>query len=84
MAKMVAMPIYGKNVSIFYSETAELIALKLGLWHPILVYYKVCSSDDLGLTLRFFNKVKFGLFAFWIGRGIMMHFNETIVVHEVK
>ena len=53
---MAAMPIYGKNPSaIFFSETGRPITFELGIQHYGLKPYKVCSNDDPGLTMTYFN-----------------------------
>ena len=55
MTKMAAMPIYGKNpLKICFSRTKGPVALGLGMQHWGLACNKVCSNDDLGLTLTFF------------------------------
>ena len=59
-SKMAATPIYGKNPLKIFSRTKRPMTLGLGLWHLGLGPNKVCSNDDLGLTLTFFyGKVKF-------------------------
>ena len=56
MTKMAATPIYGKNaLKIFFSGTKGPITLGLGMPHWGLGPNKVCSNDDLGLTLTFFT-----------------------------
>ena len=55
MTKMAATPIYGKKpLKIFFSETKGPMTLGLGIQHWGLGPNKVCSNDDLGLTLTFF------------------------------
>ena len=47
-----ATPVYGKNpLKIFFSGTKEPITLGLGMQHRGFWPNKVCSNDDLGLTL---------------------------------
>ena len=48
-------PIYGKNsLEIFFSGTKGPLALGLGMQHQGLWPNKICSNDDLELTLTFF------------------------------
>ena len=48
--------IYGKNpLKIFFSGTKGPMTLGLGMLHQGLGPNKVCSNDDLGLTLTFFT-----------------------------
>ena len=49
------IPIYGRNLKIFFSETKRPMTLKLGMQHQVLEYYQVCSNDDPGLTLTYFT-----------------------------
>ena len=54
MTKMVAMSIYGRNLSkIFYSGTGGPISMKLGMEHWGLKVIIVCSNDEPGLTLTY-------------------------------
>ena len=58
MTKVAATPIhvYGKNpLNIFFSGTKGQMTLGLGMqqWRP--GPRKICSNDDLGLTLTFFT-----------------------------
>ena len=56
ITKMAAMPIYAKNpLKIFFSGTKGPMTLELGILHWRLGPNKVCSNDDLGLTLTFFT-----------------------------
>ena len=56
MTKMAAIPIYGKNLKISSSpEPEKTMTLKLGLQHPVLECYQVCSNNDHGLTLTCFT-----------------------------
>ena len=55
MTKIANMPIYGKNPSkIFFFGTKGPMTLGLGMRHWVLRPIKVCSNDDLGLTLTYF------------------------------
>ena len=73
MAKMAAMPIYGKDLKIFFSGTKMLMTLKLGMQHRVLEYYQICSNDDPELTLV--------PYAFVWGKGKTMDLSETILVY---
>ena len=56
MAKISAMPIYGKNPSkIFLSGTGGPISTKLGMWYRGLQPIIVCSNDDPQVTLTYFT-----------------------------
>ena len=56
MAKMAAMPIYGKNLlKFFFSCTNGPISTKLGMKHPGLKYYNVFINYDLWMTLTYFT-----------------------------
>ena len=56
MAKMAAMPVYGKNPSkIFFSRTGGLISMKLGMKHQWLKYYNVYINYDPVTTLTHFT-----------------------------
>ena len=46
MTNMAAMPIYGKNLKLFFSGTKQLMILKVAMQHRVLKYYQVCSNDD--------------------------------------
>ena len=55
MTKMAAMSIYGKNPSnISFSEPNRLISTKLGVKHPMLMYYNVYINHDPVMTLTKF------------------------------
>ena len=54
MAKMAAMPIYGKNHSKIFTGTGGSISTKLGIKHQGLLPIIVCSNDDPGVTLTCF------------------------------
>ena len=66
---MAATPIYGKNpLKIFLSRTKGLMTLGLGMQHWGLGPNKICSDDDLELTLTFFyGKVKFAASCLYMG-----------------
>ena len=53
----ITMPMYGKNPlkTIFFSGTKGPMTLGLGMQHWGLEPNKVCSNDDLGLTLTLFT-----------------------------
>ena len=56
MTKVAATPIYGKNpLKIFFSGTKGPMTLGLGMQHRAFGPNKICSNDDLGLTLTFFT-----------------------------
>ena len=56
ITNVAAMPIYGKNLKkIFFSRTKRPVTLNLGMRHRVIEYYKVCSTDDPGLTLTYFT-----------------------------
>ena len=54
MAKMAAMPIYGKNhLKIFFSRTRRPMTLGLGMLHLGCRAYQVCSNGEPKLTLTY-------------------------------
>ena len=53
MAKMAAMPIYGKNTKIFFPGTTGLILMKLCMKHQRPKPFIFCSNYDPGLTLTY-------------------------------
>ena len=56
VTKMAAMPIYDKKtLKMLFSETSRPMTFELGVQHQGLRPYKVCSSDDPGLTLTYFT-----------------------------
>ena len=85
MTKMVAMPIWGKNIKkIFFSGTKRPMTLKLGMQHLILKYYQI-YSDDPGLILIYFTaRSNLVPYAFVWEKGNTMDFSETIVVDDIK
>ena len=70
MTKMAATPVYGKNhLKILFSRTKGPMTLGLGMQHWGHGPNKVCSNDDLGMTLTFFyGKVKFASLGFHMGK----------------
>ena len=56
MAKMAAMPIYGKNPpKIFFSRTDGLFTTKLDMKHRWLKHYNVDINHDPVTTLTYFT-----------------------------
>ena len=56
MTNMAAMRIYGKNLKkIIFSGTKRPMTLEVGMQLWVLEYYKVCSTDDLEMTLTYFT-----------------------------
>ena len=55
MTNMAALPIYGKNIKIFFSGTKRPMTLKLGMQHCVLEYYQICLNDDPWLTMTNFT-----------------------------
>ena len=55
MTKVAAMLIYGYLLKIFFSRTKGPMTLGLGMQHWGHGPKKICSNDDLGLTLTFFK-----------------------------
>ena len=53
MTKMANTPKYGKNTLKIFSETKRPMTLGLSTQYWRLGPNKVCSNDDLGLTLTF-------------------------------
>ena len=66
MAKMVAMPIYGKiTLNIFSPGTSGPISTKLGMKHRRLGPIIFCSNDKPGLPLTYFTtRSNFATYAF--------------------
>ena len=81
MTNMALMPIYGKTLKIFFSETIRPMTLKFGILHRVLNYYQVYSNADPGLTLTYFrarsNLIPYAVL--W-EKGKTIDFSETIVV----
>ena len=86
MTKIVAMPIYGKNLKkIFFFGTKRPMTLKLGRQHRVVEYYQVCSNDDPGLTMTYFTtRSSLVPYAFVWEKGKTMDFSEPIVVCDLK
>ena len=61
------------------------MTLKLGMQHPVIENYQVCSNDDPWLTLTFY-KARSNLvpYVFIWEKGKTMYFSETIVVYDLK
>ena len=56
MTKMIAMPIYGKNIKKIFSYRFNCpMFIKLGMGHYVLKLYTVYINDDSVLTLTHFN-----------------------------
>ena len=61
------------------------MALKVGMQHWVFEYYKICSSDDPGLTLTYFTTMSNLVpYAFVWGKGKTMNVSETIKVNDIK
>ena len=61
------------------------MTLNLGMHHPVLEYYKVCSNDDPGLTLIYFMaRSNLVPYAFVWKKGKTVYFSVTIVVYDLK
>ena len=55
MAKMAAMPMYGKNtLEIFFPGTIMPILTKLGMKHQRLMPIIFCTNNNTGLTFTYF------------------------------
>ena len=60
------------------------MTLKVCRQHRVLEYYKVCSTDNLGLTMTYFTaRSNFVPYAFVWEKGNIMDFSETIVVYDI-
>ena len=69
MTKMAATPIYGNNPLKIFSGTKGPMTLGLGVQHCGLGPNKVCSNDDIGLTMTIFTaKVKFASLSLYMGK----------------
>ena len=83
ITRMVAMPIYCKNLKI--SSSHEPMALKLGMQYRVLKYYHVCSNFDPGLILTYFwARSNLVPYAFVWEKGKTIDFSETIVVYDLN
>ena len=85
MAKMAAMPIYGKNLKKSSAPEPN------GRWPWKFVWLlgarvlPSCSNDDLGLTVTYFTaRSNLVHYAFVWRKGKTMDISETIVVYDVK
>ena len=57
------------------------MTLKVGMQHPVLEYYQVCSNEYPWLTLTYFKaKSNLARFAFALEKHKTMDFSETFVV----
>ena len=69
MTKMAAMPIYGKTLQNFFSETNRLISTKLGMKHRWIKYSNVYINHDPVMTLtKFMAKSTWVAYAFEWGK----------------
>ena len=59
MTKMVAMPIYCKNLQILFLQNQKSYELETLLQHQGHKLCKFCVNDDPGLTLAYFMALKF-------------------------
>ena len=85
MTKMAAMPIYGKNLKIFFSGSKRPMTLKLCMLRRVPEYYQVYSNDEPGLTLTYFTaRSNLVPYAFVWEKGKTMDISETIAVYDVK
>ena len=85
ITNMAAMPIYDNNLKKIFSGTKQPMTLKVGMQHRVFKYYKVCSNDDLGLTLTYFTaRSNLVPYAFVWEKSNIMDFSETIVVYDIK
>ena len=57
MTNMAVIPIYDKNLKIFFSATKTSMTLRFSMQHRVLEYHQVCSNDDSGLTLTYFTAI---------------------------
>ena len=79
MTKMVAMPIYGKNPSKFFSETNKLISRKLGVKHRWLKYSNVyiqciyIDQDPVMTLTKFMARSAWVAYAFELGKLLKCH-----------
>ena len=52
MTSMAAMPIFGKNLKIFFSGTKQPMTLNVGMQHRVLEYYTVQMMTWVDLDLH--------------------------------
>ena len=82
MTKMVAMSIYGKNLTSLLRNQRP-ITLKLGTL--VRENYQVFSNDDPGMTVTYFTgRSIWSLKLLYSEKGKTMDFSETIVVYDLK
>ena len=61
------------------------MTLKPVMQHRVLKHYKVCSNDELGLTLTYVTtRSNLVHYAFVWEKGKTMDFSDTIVVYDSK
>ena len=85
MTRMATMPIYGKTLKVFFSETKRPMTLKLSMQQRVLEYYQIYSNDGPGLTLTYFTaRSNLVTYAFVWEKGKTMDFLETIVVCDIR
>ena len=85
MTKMSPCPYMVKTLKKFFSRTKWPMTLKLGMQHWVIVYYQICSNDDLGLILTYFTaRSNLVPYAFVWEKCKTMDFSETIVVYDLK
>ena len=82
MTKMIAMPIYDKDLKkISFSGTKRPMVMKLGMHHRVLEYYQVCSNDDPGLTFSSETTGPIKSCFIWSFYGMGEHiFAQTVLV----
>ena len=77
MTKMVAMPIYGKNLKNLFLHNQKADDLESCMQHWVLEYVlPSCSNVDPMSNLVPYTFV-------W-GKGKAMDFSETVVVYDIK
>ena len=60
MTKMVAMPLYGKNIKNLLLQNQKADNLEIGMQHRVLKYYQISSNVDPRLTLIYFMVSRVG------------------------
>ena len=61
------------------------MTFKVGMQHWVLVYFQICSNDDLEVTLTYFTaRSNLIIYAFVWEKGKIMDFTESIVVCDIK
>ena len=84
ITKMVAMPIYGKNLN---NLPRNRRADDIESWYAALgaQVLQIYTNDDPGLTLTYLTaRSNLVPYAFILKKGKTMDFSETIVVYVVK